>query len=204
MMQAQPPMLRASLSAASNYGRLQAGAEDHFIQQNAWANPQHPVHQMHRQVSALSQADTPSATPASQKHALQLQGSASTVAEVQSEPSLSVIPSPATLNRPAQGRIDIDNAFLHTSEETPSRNPGQLDPRKDPSGKIQQKGGHAPGSNRSERFASSKPSPITKFPVVKAEDSSLHHQHHASPANDLVTSSAIGADSHLHRSRIST
>lgn len=88
-------MLRASLSAASTFGRPQPAAEDQFIQQNAWANPQHPAHQKHRQASVFSQAATTSATPANQKRVVEPHGSASTIADHPSGPNSSLFPTPA-------------------------------------------------------------------------------------------------------------
>lgn len=92
------PSLRANLSATANFPRQRPGAEEHFLEQNPWANPQHPAHhqqRMHRQVSGL----TPSSTPAGQRRMVDLtepQGSASTIAEPQSGPNSSMAPTPAT------------------------------------------------------------------------------------------------------------
>lgn len=123
----QPPMLRASLSAASTFGRLQSGPEDQFLQQNAWANPQHPVHQLHRQISVLSQAENEGAvsTPANSKSALdQLQdhGSTSTIVEPQSELGSYLAPTPATAEGRDKGGTVLSSGFLQRSTETtPSR-----------------------------------------------------------------------------------
>ncbi|KAF6236549.1 hypothetical protein HO173_005330 [Letharia columbiana] len=89
--------LRANLSATASFPRQRPGAEEHFLEQNPWANPQHPAHhqqRMHRQMSA-----TPSFTPAGQRRLVDLtepRGSASTIAEPQSGPSSSMAPTPAT------------------------------------------------------------------------------------------------------------
>ena len=89
------PALRTNLSGTAGFPRQRPAAEEHFLEQNAWANPQHPSHHqqrqhMHRQVSALSGAATPTSTPAAQRRVIDLtepQGSASTIAEPQSGPS---------------------------------------------------------------------------------------------------------------------
>ena len=124
-LQNQPPMLRASLSAASTFGRLQSGAEDHFLQQNAWANPQHPAHQMHRQVSTLSRAETQSSTPTNQKVAYdsaQPQDSASIAAELPPEPGTSIPPIPSNGNtlRDAGTEASAQIIAQQTADATPS------------------------------------------------------------------------------------
>ena len=89
------PALRTNLSGTAGFPRQRPAAEEHFLEQNAWANPQHPSHHqqrqhMHRQVSALSGAATPTSTPAAQRRVIDLtepQGSASTIAEPPSGPS---------------------------------------------------------------------------------------------------------------------
>ena len=92
------------MSGPAGFPRQRPAAEEHFLEQNAWANPQHPSHlqqrqQIHRQVSALSRATTPASTPAAQRRTVdltELQGSASTIAEPHSGPSSSMAPTPAT------------------------------------------------------------------------------------------------------------
>ena len=94
------PALRTNLSGTAGFSRQRPAAEEHFLEQNAWANPQHPSHHqqrqhMNRQVSALSRAATPASTPAAQRRIIDLtepQGSASTIAE---PPSSSVAPTSA-------------------------------------------------------------------------------------------------------------
>ena len=74
------------------------------MERNPWANAQHPAHslqrqQIRRQVSALSRAPTPSSTPPAQRRVVDLtkpQGSASTIAEPQSGPNSSMVPTTAT------------------------------------------------------------------------------------------------------------
>ncbi|KAL9606219.1 MAG: hypothetical protein Q9179_000616 [Wetmoreana sp. 5 TL-2023] len=62
----QPPTLRTSLTANAVLQRPKAVADEHFLEQNPWANPQHPAH-LHRQTSALSRTTSPLATPALSK-----------------------------------------------------------------------------------------------------------------------------------------
>ena len=98
------PALRTNLSGTAGFSRQRPAAEEHFLEQNAWANPQHPSHHqqrqhMHRQVSALSGAATPTSTPAAQKRVIDLTepvGSASTIAEPHSGPSSAVALTSAT------------------------------------------------------------------------------------------------------------
>ena len=98
------PALRTNLSGTAGFPRQRPAAEEHFLEQNAWANPQHPSHHqqrqhMHRQVSALSGAATPASTPAAQRRVIDLtepQGSGSTIAEPHSGPGSSVALTSAT------------------------------------------------------------------------------------------------------------
>ncbi|KAL8980661.1 MAG: hypothetical protein Q9205_004323 [Flavoplaca limonia] len=65
----QPPSLRASLSATAVLQRSKAVADEHFLEQNPWANPQHAAH-LHRQASGLSRTASPLACTAMQKRPL--------------------------------------------------------------------------------------------------------------------------------------
>ncbi|KAL8907591.1 MAG: hypothetical protein Q9207_001328 [Kuettlingeria erythrocarpa] len=92
-----PPPLRASLSANAVLPRPNAVADEHFLEQNPWANPQHPAH-LRRQASALSRTVSPSATPVSQKRAPESLGSlkvAPTLADAQRGSYPSMLPTPA-------------------------------------------------------------------------------------------------------------
>ncbi|KAL8860096.1 MAG: hypothetical protein Q9178_003360 [Gyalolechia marmorata] len=64
-----PPSLRASLSASAVLQRSTTIADEHFLEQNPWANPQYRAH-LHRQASALSRTASPPAVPAAQKRLL--------------------------------------------------------------------------------------------------------------------------------------
>ncbi|KAL8903326.1 MAG: hypothetical protein Q9171_007443 [Xanthocarpia ochracea] len=64
-----PPSLRASLSASAVLQRSTTVADEYFLEQNPWANPQYRAH-LHRQASALSRTASPSAVPAAQKRPL--------------------------------------------------------------------------------------------------------------------------------------
>ncbi|KAL9601402.1 MAG: hypothetical protein Q9219_002578 [cf. Caloplaca sp. 3 TL-2023] len=68
-----PPALRSSLSANAVLSRPQAVTDEHFLEQNPWANPQHPAH-LHRQASAISRTVSPLVAPASQKRPAELIG----------------------------------------------------------------------------------------------------------------------------------
>ena len=120
--QPRPSLVRASLSAASTFGRPPPAAEVQFLQRNAWANPQHPIHQMDSQASSLTQAAIATATPAPQKRRNEPHGSASTIPEHPSAPTSSVPPTPAT----EEVRRDFSNrsnapASHHVKDATPSR-----------------------------------------------------------------------------------
>lgn len=105
------------------------------MEQNPWANPQHPSHQqqrqqMHRQVSALSRTATPSSTPAAQRRVVdltELQDSASTVPDHPSGPNSSMAATPTTgeaarFEQSSQNRT----SDKHIVESTPSRSIGDL------------------------------------------------------------------------------
>ena len=120
--QNHPPILRASLSAASNFSRPQPAAEDKFFQQNAWANPQHAAHQKHRQASVFSQAATPSATPANQNRIVEVHGSGSTIPEHDSAPISSILQTPATEEAGRDANTGVDLTASQVSvDATPSR-----------------------------------------------------------------------------------
>lgn len=83
---------------------------------------------MHRNVSALSRAATPSQTPAAQRRVVDLtepQGSASTIAESQSGPSSSMAATPATGEVVRPGQVDQRQAIADKLiDSTPSRTTG--------------------------------------------------------------------------------
>ncbi len=130
-MQRQPPSLRAnSSSATAGFSRQKPAAEERFLEQNPWANPQHPAHhQQHhpvqRQMSNLSRPASPFSTPMGQRRIVDFslaQGSASTIAELQSGPSSSMAPTPATGEQAVKsGRLNQSFLADSTSSTTPSR-----------------------------------------------------------------------------------
>ena len=76
-----------------------AAAEEQFREQNAWANPQHPINQQHRQKLRQSTPKPSESfiTPANQKRAVDLtesKDSASTIAEPTSAPPSSALNTP--------------------------------------------------------------------------------------------------------------
>ena len=97
--QAQP---RPTLPASSNFARQRSAADERFLEQNPWANPQHPAHsQLQRQRSAVSRPESPLITPAPQKRVIDLtvlQDSASTIPDG---------PSSSTKATPARGEQQI-------------------------------------------------------------------------------------------------
>lgn len=114
------------MSTTSSFSRQRIGADEHFLEQNPWANPQHPSHhqqrQLHRQVSGLSRAVTPSLTPVAQRRIVDLtepQGSASTIAEHTPGQSSSMTATPATAETVSLGQILATSHNLLDS--TPSR-----------------------------------------------------------------------------------
>ncbi|KAL8952076.1 MAG: hypothetical protein Q9222_001987 [Ikaeria aurantiellina] len=89
-----PPSLRASLSAQAGLQRPKSTAEEHFLEQNPWANPQHPAH-LHRQASALSRTASPLAAPLLAKQPSEsnlVSMSSSTPAEKRPRPKVSAAP----------------------------------------------------------------------------------------------------------------
>ncbi len=130
-MQRQPSALRANSSSATvGFSRQKPAAEERFLEQTPWANPQHPAHhQQHhslqRQISNLSRPASPFSTPIGQRRIVDLtvaHGSASTIAEPQSGPSSSMAPTPVTGEHMVKsGRLN--QAFLADSKlsTTPSR-----------------------------------------------------------------------------------
>ena len=107
------------------------------MEQNPWANAQHPAHHQNhpfqRQTSGLSRADTPGTTPAAQRRIVDmagLHGPAPKIAELQSEaPSLLAIPA---IGEKATGTIEnglevaSDNLAPFTQSKrhgTPSNGP---------------------------------------------------------------------------------
>jgi hypothetical protein len=81
-------------------------AEEQFLEQNPWANPQHPIHQQHlgrlsRQVSDQTQVADVSITPATQKSLVDLNkpaDSASTIPEHLSAQASSALATPYSSN----------------------------------------------------------------------------------------------------------
>ena len=105
-------------------------ADERFLEQNPWANAQHPAHgHLQRQRSAVSRPDSPLVTPAPQKRVVDLtapQGSASTIAEPLSGQNSSIAPTPATGEenaRPTKSR----NGYLHNNS-TPMKAPDTIIP----------------------------------------------------------------------------
>lgn len=99
-------------------------AEEQFLEQTPWANPQHPihhhVHRMSRQPSEQTTPGAPSLTPSGQKRVIDLslqKGSASTTHE---NPSAA-----ASANTP-QGAEQDQDAPVHTEVDAPARGSSEL------------------------------------------------------------------------------
>lgn len=102
--QPPPPLSRPNLPASSTLSRQRSLAVDEsFLERNAWANSQHPVHnQLQRQRSAVSRPESPLNTPVPQRQFVDLthpQGSASTIPDM---PSSSITATPATGEQAAE------------------------------------------------------------------------------------------------------
>ncbi|KAA6409729.1 MAG: transcriptional regulatory DEP1 [Lasallia pustulata] len=120
------PPVRITLSASASLSRLQPAAEEQFLEQNPWANAQHPAHQIYqhpqRQIYSLSGPPSPVSSPAAQRRITDVNvsnGSASTNAEQYSFPTSSIGPTPYTGDK---GRVfslpnrtpDNEGAVLYT------------------------------------------------------------------------------------------
>ncbi|MCJ1474276.1 hypothetical protein MMC13_002934 [Lambiella insularis] len=111
-----PAHMTASLS---NLSRQRPAAEEQFIEQTPWANPHHPIHHQiitaaQRQASLQSRPLSPFTTPAPPRRLIDTgpaNGSASTIAALQSARNSSVVPTPASL--------DPDRNMLQRSELVP-------------------------------------------------------------------------------------
>ncbi|KAI4279152.1 MAG: hypothetical protein LQ337_000493 [Flavoplaca oasis] len=121
----QPPSLRASLSATAVLQRSKAVADEHFLEQNPWANPQHPAH-LHRQASGLSRTASPLAYSATQKRPLD------STTGMRSTPTPAGAPSgprsaegAATDHTELQMRIDKQRLIPDTSDAVSSSRPSK-------------------------------------------------------------------------------
>lgn len=95
----QPKLSRSAFSATMS----RPAAEEQFLEQNPWANPQHPVHQqqhigrLSRQVSDQTQIAEANITPATQQSSADIHrpsGSASTIPEQFSAQASSTLATP--------------------------------------------------------------------------------------------------------------
>ncbi|KAL8823345.1 MAG: hypothetical protein Q9191_005941 [Dirinaria sp. TL-2023a] len=122
--QPQPTISRPTLTASSSLSRQKSAADERFLEQNPWANPQHPVHShLQRQRSALSRPESPLVTPAPQKRVIDLtgtQGSASTIPETQSGPNSSMAPTPLAGEQAVQPSTSHNGGGIHS---TPIKQP---------------------------------------------------------------------------------
>ncbi|KAL8842706.1 MAG: hypothetical protein Q9170_000362 [Blastenia crenularia] len=143
-----PPPLRASLSANAVLPRSDPVADEHFFEQNPWANPQHAAH-LHRQASGISRTASPLVTTASKKRPTEASGlpnEPSTLSEAVSRPHLPIGAGPATSQQDrGLKRMKLDfgagaeaDAYPRTSHNVlspscgnqttqPENHPGQLE-----------------------------------------------------------------------------
>ena len=117
------------LRASSSFAQRRQTPDEHFLEQNPWANPQHPSHhqqrqQLPRQLSALSRTVTPSV---GQRRVIDLTEPPSfgSSAHRGPPPNMNVLaksaPTPAEASKAAQpSQTSTRNGVL---DETPSRTP---------------------------------------------------------------------------------
>lgn len=137
-VQSHQAPVRTNLSNLARYPRQKPAAEEQFMEQNPWANAQHPAHHQNhpfqRQTSGLSRADTPGTTPAAQRRIVDmagLHGPAPTIAELQSEAPSSLLAIPAIVEkvtRTIENGLEVasDNLAPFTQSKklgTPSNGP---------------------------------------------------------------------------------
>lgn len=151
--QPQPTISRPSLTASSSLSR-QKSADERFLEQNPWANPQHPVHgHLQRQRSALSRPESPLVTPAPPNRVIDLtgvQGSVSTIAETQSGPNLSMAPTPLTAEQGTRVSKIHNGGGIHSTPIKPPEQPNDndvpvSDVRDHATGPMKHHSAHQPG-----------------------------------------------------------
>ncbi|MCJ1378402.1 hypothetical protein MMC17_001500 [Xylographa soralifera] len=127
----QPGPIRMATSS-SNILRQRPAAEEQFLEQTPWANPHHPVHHQllsaaQRQSSFHSRPLSPFTTPAPPRRVIDISvinGSASTIAALQSAQNSSMAPTPASgerqlVNTQGSGVVQCeDNAAATPSKHT--------------------------------------------------------------------------------------
>lgn len=207
-----PSPLHAAFSTAS-FSRNRPAAEEQFLEQNAWANSQHPVHQqlhhpLQRQGSQISSSLT---TPAAQRRIVDLsapKGSASTIADESSVPTSSAVATPISIAQ-HQGQQKLDrrgstkpDSLSHSAEGVPSvqgiplasegeRSPTDL--------RKHHPGGHAaerPGPSESPGFLQQSSAPVSSssFPSAFGNSNPASRQgifsEHLGMASPSSTSSA--------------
>lgn len=129
------PALR-TMSTNSNIPRPKKGADEHFLEQNPWANPQHPSHHqrriLHRQMSGLSRATTPMSASATQKRIAdptKPQAATSAVSDHPPEQNSSIAATSVT-DAPVES-VQVQNNRHHAVnnsilDSTPSKTAGSL------------------------------------------------------------------------------
>ena len=109
------PANKSRTSAVMSYAQSsRPAAEEQFLEQNPWANPQHPVHRfnLNRQLSQSSPPPVEQVTPAQPTTTTLAAGSASTIVENPSAQASSMA------NTPYEDKIDPRNGVASTSHPT--------------------------------------------------------------------------------------
>ncbi|KAL8734606.1 MAG: hypothetical protein Q9181_003158 [Wetmoreana brouardii] len=147
----QPPTLRTSLTANAVLQRPKAVADEHFLEQNPWANPQHPAH-LHRQTSALSRTASPLAKPALSKRPAEASlGPRSSFAVAEAHPGrISSVTGP----QDRDSRATRPGYNARRDQDAPSNTPRRHPPALTESLSL-------PLDNQQSRLQRSKASPLT-------------------------------------------
>ena len=129
---------KAAQPASTKHGFMTAlprpAAENEFLQQTPWANPQHPIHHQylqraHRPASTQPKAPTSTETPAAQKAGSDVNtmgGSASTIPEQASAPISSTLNTPYIANDEGIRQTKSSTEDCKTTEPGISSTDGQL------------------------------------------------------------------------------
>ena len=176
--QAQATMPRPTLPASSALSRQKSTADEWFLEQNPWANAQHPAHsQLQRQRSALSRPESPLVTPTPQKRVIDLtvlQDSASTIPE---NPSSSMTVTPATAEQQSKssrmnGRVASNSHLIDMLAKAPDM---RSDNRSSPHALTRNE---LPKEQPSNHIVSQEP--------ARTKTHTKSHTHHANMSNNTT------------------
>ena len=128
--------------------RSKPAAEEQFLEQTPWANPQHPAHQqnpgaVNRRILHSSRPHSPYATPPAQRRPAVGLGSASTIVDQHSDPLEAPTPSTAeqasatyhaVLHEPLTSQTSVIGTQDNTSKtQTSADGPDKQDIQREPS-----------------------------------------------------------------------